>query len=43
MRFATFDGPLFESSGTYELTVMLKGEVSTPASVDVLDGDGKSS
>ena len=41
MRFAPFEGPLLESSGKYELTVLLKGEVSTPVSVDVLDADGK--
>ena len=43
MRFALFQGPLLESAGKYELTVLLKGEVSTPVSVDVLDGGGKSS
>ena len=43
LQFAPFEGPLLESSGRYELTFLLKGEVSTPVSVDVLDGDSKSS
>ena len=41
IRFAPFEGPLLESFGKYELTVLLKGEVSTPVSVDVLDTEGK--
>ena len=41
VRFAPFEGPLLESSGTYDLTVLLVGEVSSSVSVDVLDVDGK--
>ena len=43
VRFGSFVGPLFESSQMYNLTVFLNGEVSSPASVDVLDANGKPS
>ena len=40
VRLTPFAGPLFESEGMYNITVVLTGEISTPASVDVVDEDG---
>ena len=40
-RFAPFEGPLFESTGEYNLTVLLDGEISTPVSVTILGVLGK--
>ncbi len=39
-RLAPFMGPLYESTGMYNMTVILTGEISSTASVDVVDENG---
>lgn len=40
IRFLPFEDPLFESSGHYNLTVVLDGEISSPVTVNVTNAEG---
>ncbi len=40
VRFLPFTGPLLESMGEYNMTVILDGEISSNVSVTVFDNQG---
>ena len=40
VRLEPFMGPLYESTGMYNVTVILTGEISSTSSVDVIDENG---